>query len=71
MEVIIGSYTIKKYNKTQNYYGPPDVYLGTKIHKFRHPDADEDEPHCWSMSGNHDVKNIIANIEEGLNKHGQ
>ena len=52
-------------------YGPLDVYLGTNIQKLWNPDADEDQPHFWSMSVNHYVKNIIANIEESLKNHGR
>ena len=62
MEVISVFYTIKKYKKTKRSYSPPYVYLGTKIHKFSHPDSNEDESRCWSMSGDNYFNNIIANV---------
>ena len=46
------------------------MYLGTKIHKFKDKDADNDQ-YCWSMSGDHYVKNIVANVEEKLMNHGR
>ena len=68
MEAISGDYKLKEDKKTKKYYVPPYLYLGTNTQKFRHPDTDEDEPHCESMSGDYYVKNIIFNIKERLNK---
>ena len=55
-------YTLKGDKKTKNPYGPLDVYLGTKIQELRHPDANEYEPHCWSMFGDQYDKKIISNV---------
>ena len=68
-ESISGVYTLKEDKKTKHSHGTAHVYLGTNTHKFRHPDANKYEPHCWSMSGNHYVKNIIDKIKERLKKH--
>ena len=48
---------------------PLDVYIGIKIHKFCHPDTNKYEPHCWYMSGNNYVRDIIYNVGERLKKH--
>ena len=45
------------------------MYLGTKIHKFKEKDTDDDQL-CLSMSGNHYVKNVVAKVEEKLMNHG-
>ena len=52
-------------------YGPPDVYLGSQIRKWRHPDADDDEPYCYSISGDHYVKNVVTNVQRKLQAHGR
>ena len=69
MESIIDVYKLEEDKKTKKYYGSPDVYLGTNIHKFWNTDADEDDPHCWFLSGDHYVNNIIANDEERFHKY--
>ena len=61
-EAITGE-KLKEDKETKISYGPPYVYLGTRIQKFLHPDADENGPHCWSMPGDRYVNNIISNIE--------
>ena len=68
MEAIIHVYTLKEVKKTKICFGPPDMYLGTKIHKFKDKDADNDQ-HCCSMSGNHYVTNIVANVEDKRINH--
>ena len=62
-------YTLKVDKKKNKWFRPPDMYLGTKIHKFKDKDADNDQ-YCWSMSGDHYVKNIVANGEDKLINHG-
>ena len=46
-----------------------EVQENAKIHKLRHTDANEYEIYCWSMSRNHFVKDIIANVEERSNNN--
>ena len=69
MEEIIHVYTLKEEKKTKKCFGPPGMYLGTKIHKFREKDADEDQ-YCWSIPGDHYAKNIVAHVEDKLMNHG-
>ena len=71
MESISQVYKLKEDKVTKKCYGPPEMYLGTKIHKWRDKDADPDDPYCWSMSGDHYVKNIVNNVEEQLKSHGR
>ena len=68
VEEISHVYTLKEDKKTKKYFGPPNMYLGTKTYKFKDKDAD-DEQYCWSMSGNHCAKNIVANVEYKLMNH--
>ena len=68
MEAISHVYTLNEDNKTKKCFGSTDMYLGTKIHKFKDKDADDNQ-YCWSMSGDHYVKNIVANLEEKLMNH--
>lgn len=49
IEGISKVYTLKEDKETKLCYGPPDVYLGSKIHKYHDPDADPDAPYCWSI----------------------
>ena len=70
MEEISHIYTLKEDKKTNKCFGPPDMYLGKKIHKFKDKDADNYQ-YCWSVSGDHYVKNIAANVEDKLMNHGR
>ena len=65
IKMISSVYTLKEDNKTKKSYGPPDVYLRTKIHKFQDIDANEDDPHCWYMPGDHYVKNVFPTLSRG------
>ena len=62
MEAISYVYTLKEDKKTKSCFGPPDMYLGNKY-------ADDNQ-YCWSMSGNHYVKNTVAKVDEKLMNHG-
>ena len=68
MEEISYVYTLKEKKKTNQCFGPPDMYLETKTHKFKDKDADDDQ-YCWSMPGDHYVNNIVANVEDKLMNH--
>ena len=70
IEAIRHVYTLKEDNKTKKCFVPPDMYLGTKIHKFKYKYEDYDQ-YCWSMSGNHYVNNIVANVEGKIMNHGR
>ena len=58
MESISQIYKLKENQATKKCYGPPEMYLGTRIHKWRDKDADPDDPYCWPMSGDHYVKTV-------------
>ena len=62
IEEISHVYTLKEDKKKKKCFVPTDMYLGTKIHKFKDKDADDNQ-YCWSMSGDHYIKNIVANVE--------
>ena len=68
MEEISHVYTLKEDKKTKKCFRPPDMYLGTKIHKFKYKDVD-DKQYWWSMSGEHYVNNIVANVEDKIMNH--
>ena len=70
MEAIIHVYTLKEDKKIKKCFGPPDMYLGTKIHKFKDKGAYNNQ-YCCSMSGDHYVKNIVANVYKKLMNHGR
>ena len=69
MESISHVYTLKEDKKTNKCLGPLNMYLGAKINKFKDKEKDDDQ-YCWSMSGEHYVKNIVANVENKLMNHG-
>ena len=68
MEEISYVYTLKEKKKTNQCFGPPDMYLETKTHKFKDKDADDDQ-YCWSMSVENYVKSIVDNVEDKILNH--
>ena len=68
MEAINHIYNLKEDKNTKKCFGPPDMYLGNKIHKFRDKDAD-DYQYCWSVSGYYYIKSIMANVEDKIMNH--
>jgi len=71
MEAIDAVYKLKKDKKTGKCYSEPSTYLGTKIRKYRSPDADENDPYCWSWSGDDYIKDIVEQCERKLKAHGR
>ena len=67
MEAIGSVYKLKEDKQTKLRWDDPDMYLGTKIRKYRDPDDDSDN-YCWSMSGDHYVKSVVDDIETKLAK---
>ena len=43
VEEISHVYTLKEDKKTKKYFGPPNMYLGTKTYKFKDKDADDEQ----------------------------
>ena len=70
MEAISHVYTLKEDNNTKKCFGAPGIYLGTKIHKFKDKDSDDGQ-YRWYIAGDHYVKNIVANVEDKIMKHGR
>ena len=70
MEAIGSVYKLKEDKETKLRWSDPDLYLGTKIKKYRDPE-DESGSHCWSMSGDHYVKSIVEDIQAKLAKSGR
>ncbi len=49
-------------------YGPPDIYLGSKIGKHRDSESGKE---YWSMSGDKYVANLVADVKTKLGQAGR
>ena len=68
MEAIGQVYKLKEDKETGKCYGPPDIYLGSKIGKHR---DDETGKEYWTMSGDKYVANLVADVKKKLEQAGR
>ena len=75
MEAIGSVYKLKEDRKTRLQWDDPDLYLGSKVRKYRTPEDEEDLDcplgYCWSTSGDDYVKSVIEDIQAKLGKDGR
>ena len=70
MQAIGNVYKLKEDKETKLRWDDPDLYLGSKIKKYRDPE-DESGAYCWSTSGDDYVKSVVDDIQAKLKRQGR
>ena len=68
MQAISKTYKLKKDKNTGLQYGPPYVYLGSQIWRYRYPE-DHGDSFFYAVYGDHYMKLFVANVQKNLMYH--